>query len=498
MTGPRALPSAWRRPETALFVLTLGVFAYFFQAGGWNSNSRLALVRSLVERHTVVIDGYEESTGDLAFRNDHYYCDKAPGLSWLAVPAYAAVDALAGAARGKGRTISRGAYVSTVWAVALPSAAAVVALYLAAGTIGLTAGAAAALALFYAFGTLAFPYSTLFYGHQLAAALLFTAFVLLLRARRGSSDARRLLLTGLLLGGAITVEYPAALAAAVLLVYALSFLRSRRHWVFLMVGMAAPLFVLFAYHTIAFGAPLRLPYAFSTDAPRHQGLMFGLRAPSPVALWRLTVSPFRGLFFSSPWLLLAAPGALALLFQADRRWRAEALVCAAVPLLYLGLNASMVDWNGGWAMGPRHLVPALPFLALLAGGVVLPAHPRTSSHVLKRALAALGLVAAVYSIALMLIATTVKPEVPTWIYRPFGDYLVPRFLAGDVAASTLPVHVPTTRERREAWNVGLLLGLEGWRSLLPLAAWALFGLWWLRLASKRVNDENVLDRPRPG
>jgi hypothetical protein len=29
-----------RRPELALFALVLGAYAYFYQAGGWNQNSR--------------------------------------------------------------------------------------------------------------------------------------------------------------------------------------------------------------------------------------------------------------------------------------------------------------------------------------------------------------------------------------------------------------------------------------------------------------------------
>ena len=68
------------------------------------------------------------------------------------------------------------------------------------------------------FATLAFPYSTLFYGHQLAAALLFLAFGLLMRARASGAPpgTGRLAAVGALLGAAIAVEYPSVLAAAVI------------------------------------------------------------------------------------------------------------------------------------------------------------------------------------------------------------------------------------------------------------------------------------------
>ncbi len=87
-------PSILRRPETALFVLAFGVYAYFFQAGGWNQNSRFALVRAIVEQHSLAIDDYAYNTRDLAFFRGRIYSEKAPGLSMLAVPYFLLADRL--------------------------------------------------------------------------------------------------------------------------------------------------------------------------------------------------------------------------------------------------------------------------------------------------------------------------------------------------------------------------------------------------------------------
>ena len=95
-----------RRPEAALFAMALGCYAYFFQGGGWNQNSRFNLVRSIVEQHTIVVDDYVHNTGDIALRDGHYYCDKAPGVSILAVPVYAAVHPFAGGQRPRGRLVN--------------------------------------------------------------------------------------------------------------------------------------------------------------------------------------------------------------------------------------------------------------------------------------------------------------------------------------------------------------------------------------------------------
>ena len=164
-----------RRTALALFVLALFSYAYFYQAGGWNQNSRFDLVRSLVEQQTPVIDDYHHNTGDKAERDGHFYCDKAPGASWLALPAYALVRALTDDPPGD-RTLVGGSYAVTVWAVALPSALSVAMLMLLISSFGAPLAAAAVVAAAYGLGTLAFPYSTLFYGHQLAAAFTLIGF----------------------------------------------------------------------------------------------------------------------------------------------------------------------------------------------------------------------------------------------------------------------------------------------------------------------------------
>lgn len=69
MTAPRrrdAALAALRRPEAALAALVLGACAFFYQAGGWNQNSRFAMVRALVEDGTNRIDRFAGTTGDLS------------------------------------------------------------------------------------------------------------------------------------------------------------------------------------------------------------------------------------------------------------------------------------------------------------------------------------------------------------------------------------------------------------------------------------------------
>jgi hypothetical protein len=84
-----------RNSYLLLFILFFGTYAYFFQGGGWNQNIRICLTRAIIDHHTFIIDSYKEdsrdpkfefvNTGDWAYCNGHYYSNKPPSLSFMAV-----------------------------------------------------------------------------------------------------------------------------------------------------------------------------------------------------------------------------------------------------------------------------------------------------------------------------------------------------------------------------------------------------------------------------
>lgn len=480
----------WRRPETALFVLTLAVYAYFFQAGGWNQNAHFDLTRAVVEQHTLVLDDYIANTGDWSVANHHYYSNKAPGLGLLAVPVYAAVHPLAHGDRVRAWVVHLGAYLSTVICVALPAAVAVAMLFRVALVMGAPPAAAAGLCVAWAFGTLALPYATLLYSHQLTASLLFTAFGLLVTARAaGRFSPARMVAVGLFLGLAVAAEYPSALAVAVIAGYALAVVRPRHCLAWLALGAGLPLFILAAYHTAAFGGPLTTGYGATGDRARDGGLLLGIALPSARVLAKVVLSPGRGLLTHAPWLILGVLGAIR--FIQDRARRPEGLACLGVIVLGLVFNSSLTqpgDWAAGRGIGTRHLVPSLPFYVLGLVGLIGDwwRRPRVRAVI---AAAFLALVA--MSARRMLIATAVLPEVPL-VDDPFADYLLPRWRAGEIAVNTIPVAGPAN-EDRTAWNLGQRMGLDGRTSLLPLAGIVgLAGGWLVRNVRRTVVTN---DRP---
>ena len=107
-------------------------------------------------------------------------------------------------------------------------------------------------------------------------------------------------------------------------------------------------------------------------------------------------------------LAIAAALGLPLLWRTGRR--AEAAVCAAIPLLFLAYNAAYYLPFGGQSPGPRFLVPALPFLVLPLA-LLLRSGRSSSSGV------------GVASVAVMALATLTGPltgveyGIGTWLGR---------------------------------------------------------------------------------
>ncbi len=71
-----------KRIENTLFGVSLFSFAYFYQASDQSTAARFDLIRSVLERRTLWIDGFcGYNTADIINIANHYYSVKAPGTS---------------------------------------------------------------------------------------------------------------------------------------------------------------------------------------------------------------------------------------------------------------------------------------------------------------------------------------------------------------------------------------------------------------------------------
>jgi hypothetical protein len=329
-------------------------------------------------------------------------------------------------------------------------------------------------------GSTIFPYATLLQGHAATAAWLVLTFHAWFPGE-GNPRARRAAWGGAAAACAIATELFAAPAVLLLAVGSLVPAGERARRAFAMaVGALPGLALLGAYHTAAFGSPFAFGYQFVAH-PFFQEKMssgvLGVHLPDPMTALRLLVEPYRGLFPSSPILLMAVPG-LALLAQRAGH-RREAIVAFAVFVFYWMLQSGHATWHGGWAIGPRHMIPAIPFLGL--GLVVaLPAWPRACA------------LAGVLSVVLMLAVTAVGPEIPEHIENPYAEHVLPHFFTGrlsigeqgfgEMYATRIDPAVP---DRWDAFLAGEALGLPGLLALLPLVlVWAALWPWGLRSCYK--------------
>jgi hypothetical protein len=445
-----------RRLAAGLLLLVFFAHAYFVGALGWNQSARIGAILTFVEpgpnRFTLRIDPFVTgarglSTGDWALGSDgHYYANKAPGVSWLGTPAYAALwvgERLAGLdPRGDGAT-RLNAVALNLWCSVTATAAATALLFIFLAAAGAARVDALLGALAYAFGTLAFPYDTSLWGHTTAAACVLAALCL----AWWPGGARRPTLAGALGGAAVLVEYTAALP---LVAVAAGLLGRRARWrerLQFGAGAALPLLALLLYHHAAFGDFFVTATARGNPLFRDPGRAFGgvLGPIAADAVIGLLVSPWRGLFLYCPVLLFALAGARQRWREGQRAFAGACLAAFAATLLFV---ASFNAWWGGWAAGPRYLIVAIPLLAILA--------PRLAA--LPRWARGLWLAAAALSFANMLALAAVEPMLDEAEKNPLYGLAYPLLLGGRYP------HVD------DAINLGRWLGLA------PPLDLAMFGL----------------------
>lgn len=467
-----------KRIENTLFYVSLFTYSYFYQASDQSTAARFDLIRSVLERRTLWIDGYcGYNTADIINLSGHYYSVKAPGTSltgllpWSIVTWFLSVPLFS---RNEPLFWALTTYLTIVLAISLPCALLVVVMYRFGKALGATAGRSAAIALIMAFATILFPYATEMTGEPVAAVCLMTSFYLLFAFAK-EPTSKRAMFAGILAGWAVLGDFPSLLVAIAIGLYALRKLPKWKHLFGFAIGAALIGAVLMLYNWGAFGSPFFMSYqgyklAGNQQFPEQAVGFVGLTYPRLNILWDILIDPQRGLFFCNPVLLLVIPGLL-YFWRSGRR--AEFFVVLEGILAFVLFNSSfgesIISWGGGTATGPRQVTPAMPFFALAL--IFLPA----SIDYLVAALAGLS---ALY----MLAATSTNPHFPYEYGNPVWQFALPHYFRGDLSFNRDTYFGGgTVFGDSTSFNLGKLLGLPGAIQLAPLwlgwtiAASELFG-----------------------
>lgn len=446
----------------AIAALYLYVFPYYPRIHSANELPRVYLVKAIVDDHTFVIDRQVErfgATSDLARRDDHFYQNKAPGASFVVVPFYAALEAIAGEP-----SLAVTMWLCRIVTGVIPTIAFLLLLWRFLARFAPDEATRRLVIVAYALGSLALPYSLLYYSHQLSAVLIASAWIIGLDVAEKTRGARAMIAVGVLAGCAPLVDYQAAFAGIPLVAHLIWTMRAwPRRELARALGIAAvfaaiPIALLLHYHRACFGSALMTGYNFSTVfAADHDHGFLGMTHPTLTALFGVTLAPDNGFFALAPWWLIAVVGGVAL-WRSDR---ALVIACTAVAVLLFFFISSLAFWRAGWEVGPRYITAMQPFLLpLVAAGLA-----RLRSTWLGVA-AGLILTGAIIYVA----ACATLPYWPDSFRDPLYD--VAFRLLGDQAVAP---------------NLGRVLGLHGLVGIAPFVVGALSLVGWsaFRVAGRR-------------
>ena len=470
----QALPAssrAWRaalmelpkRPIFWLAILAMSALLYSWMSPeitAPNERTRLYLTMAILENGGIAIDDQVARYGkvfDLASREGHFYSDKAPGASIIALPFVAIYTWLGGSSAIEFLTNFARHWVMIPFAL--------LTLLLVRGLlmkleVERTIANQAAVAL--VVGTSFLHYGAAFFGHALVTCVALVSALAMYHCTRpppheasaegGAAHTPEThpgwrFLLGFSGGLAFAIEYQAAVLCVAI---AVAYMSTRRNWnikaiLIPFAGAMIPILATFAYNTAAFGGPLETSYGHlhhSYSKTLHSQGLFGIKLPTATSVYGLFFGPSRGMLLGAPIVMMGLFGGR-LLWEKSRGLAVYVgLGCAA----YLFLITGTTIWHGGWGFGPRLLVPIFG-IAAIPGGLLLA---KWSESLTSSLLVRVYLVAGVVFNALVI---TAFPEIPPEISSPIKSIALPMLEQGTPSP-----------------NLGMMwLGLKGSMSLAPLA-----------------------------
>lgn len=446
------------RNKIALVIVLLFLNTYFFQhydnIPNPNEQSRIYLTTAIVDNHKISIDEQIKRFGDtidISRYNGKAYCDKAPGLSLLAVPFYATLKLFS---KIFNITLTYPIILKFLRTVLLSIPSAFFALILLSTILRYTKNFQLSLVItaFYSIGTISYTYSNLLFGHQLGAIILFLLFYLIINNQE--EKTLNLFIAGILAALSVMVEYPLILIASALSIYQLLRLKRKIRFILFVIGGLIGISLLFIYNHYAFGSILSTGYshiANPTFAQFHKEGISGVTTPKIDALIGSFFSSMRGIFYFMPALIFSIAGIYFMI--KDDSLRRDGILILIILLLMTYFISSFSYWQAGGTISQRHLTALIPFLTIPLA-VVIKKIIEKEQYLILIFLASLML----YSMLLIPYATIPFPFFSVVYPNPLFELPINLFRWGSIPL-----------------NIGSIFNLKGFASFLPfLIIWILF------------------------
>lgn len=410
-----------------------------------NERTRLYLALAMVERQELTIDQEIRRHGkvfDLSKKDGHYYTDKAPGSSFLAVPAVWIYKM----SRPKKEKLSIEALNDLVrrWVMIPMTLLGLLALFGAMKRLDLPSRLGAQMLAALAIGTPLFHYGAAFYGHALVLSFASLSAYFMLRTKQPNATEKPNKNNTIELTTKDLVSFAAASFSAAMcffieyqgaifcVAFALAFLSRRERLAIKPILAAAagallPVGATLLYNKLAFGGFLTTSYqylAHASSVEAHEKGLFGIMLPTAESLHGLFLSPARSLLFTAPLGLIGFAG----LFWLWKRSRTTAIyggvAMLLVTLVTLGFHVPF------WGFGQRLMVPILGFSTLAAASLMFELEQKRPliSFALK------GWIA--FAMLYNVLVSTAFPEFPAEITNPLQSVALP-IIAQDSVSTNL-------------------------------------------------------------
>jgi hypothetical protein len=357
-----------------------------------NDGSHFALVNSLIDRHSPELqDNQRFALNDSAVYKNKIFSDRNPGLGLFAYAFYQCFKFLSPMIKN----IYMDPYYSDKFLEkekprvnlimiipALSGALTFLGLFFLLNTFNKDFSLNFFLALSFILGTILLRYSTVFYSHILASALVVFSFLLFFKYVK-EGGLIKLSLASFCLGFAVVVEYIAVVLYLPLSFYLLFKMKKILfHWktfVCIIIASAIPAAILLTYNYICFDNPLSIAHFYhSRDHTKHSIKTLFVFQQSIIQNYRLLFGApveivqrkdLMGLLTSSPFLLfifLSIP----LFIRKKIKITPENWTAFAGFACVMFFASSISNPYGGWDRDYRYFCIAVPLLAPLLATVI--------------------------------------------------------------------------------------------------------------------------------